>query len=265
MDVALALILPLIGGFLFVSETVHFKFKTAREDGHRLYFRVSYYGFVLFLASALIYFGFWYFRDHLPWMVWLHQQLVDFIGPALKEPARASGYVRFLCICAFSVLIGRWLPPIINRCTENTKPAKRAVKDAASKDELEDLLVEAVSNQKAIQVTMSSGKVYVGLPIGTAEPRATRRAIAMLPLISGYRDEKQEVEFTTHYDKAFDPNKPKEANNFRLVLPADKIVSAAFFDIQTYARFNVPKIPPVPQGLASALLAAPEDPGETFK
>ena len=54
MDAVFALILPLVGGFFVVREATFIKYQAAREYGHRLYFRITYYGFWLFLASLLI-------------------------------------------------------------------------------------------------------------------------------------------------------------------------------------------------------------------
>ena len=54
MDVALVLILPVIGGYYFASYWNFTKFRCAREDGHRLYFRAALYGTILFLIAYLL-------------------------------------------------------------------------------------------------------------------------------------------------------------------------------------------------------------------
>lgn len=222
-----------------MKDANYVKYVVAREDGHRFYFRVSYYGLFFFILSATVYLSaVHWLRPRFPFLTFLQQPLVDAIGPMLKEQSRAQAQVDFLCICLFTVFLGRFSPPLVNFVLKNSEFEKRAVEGALTKDELEGLLVDALAKQMTILVTMSSGKVYVGWPLGTAEPRAARKAIAMLPLISGYRDNKQEAQFTTHYDRAFDPTKAEEADRFRLVLHVDKIVAAAFFDIQTFEKFK---------------------------
>ncbi len=154
---------------------------------------------------------------------------------ANDEGAEAGeGQINFAIICLLSIPIGRFSPLLLNKIM--SKKSADALLEAAAKDEMEGLLVDAIKGGKMISVTMSSGKVYAGQPIGTAEPRSTRKAIAMLPLVSGYREDNGKLIFTTHYDQIF--KDAADAGDYRLVLPSDKIVSAAFFDAEVYERFN---------------------------
>lgn len=80
--------------------------------------------------------------------------------------------------------------------------------------------------------------------VGAFEPRTERRAIALQPLMSGYRNDRGKVTFTTFYDTQI-AQAPNEADKgeFRLVLPVDKMLSISFFDVETYARFNAVDAP----------------------
>src|SRR5438105_2436179 len=53
MDVALLLILPVIGGYYFASRWNFTRYYSVREEGHRLYFRAVLYGTILFAAAYL--------------------------------------------------------------------------------------------------------------------------------------------------------------------------------------------------------------------
>lgn len=167
VDAAFALVLPLVGGFFVVREARFIKYQAAREDGHRLYFRIAYYGFWLFLWSSL-----------------------------------------------------------------------QALSEAASQNELEGLLIDAVAEAKSVLVTLTTGKAYVGFVLSNPQPGSERRVIALLPLASGYRSSTNEPVLTTFYDQIYSKSDTADREDFRLVLSLDKIVSAAFFDFEIYERFN---------------------------
>lgn len=237
MEVALLLLLPLVGGYFFAKEVNFIKFEVAREDGHRFYFTAAYYGLVCFLVSVILFMLLKTAKDHISLFNFLdliQEFIIDIFAPMLKEQKQARGQINFSIICLFSIFVGRFSPMLINRLMRTKGIA--ALKEAAAKDEFEGLLVDAISGQKMISVTLSTGKVYAGQPIGTAEPRSSRKAIAMLPLVSGYRDDDGKLNLTTHYDQIF--SEANDAGDYRLILPIDKIISAAFFDALVYERFN---------------------------
>lgn len=237
MEAALALLLPLIGGSLFVRGCTGLRYKAAREDGHRLYFRVAYHGVVLFVVStacllavdwALGNFGF--YRAAI-------EMAVARLAPLFKEPRNAGGQSAFLAICLFSVLLGRVSPLLVNVIFKTRQ--EDALWAAASENELEEFLLDALARLKSVAITLTSGKVYVGYVLTTPEPRTDRRVIALLPLMSGYRQEAGgKVVFTTYYDQFYRGENDLGTDDFKLVLPIDKMVSLSFFDVAVYARFN---------------------------
>ncbi len=223
-----------------MKEANFIKYEVAREDGHRFYFRAAYYGLWCFVAAVVLFLLLKSLKDYFSCLHFLdaiQEYIVGNFSPMLKEQKQARGQINFTIICLFSIPIGRFTPLLVNKAMR--KKSAEALIEAAVKDELEGLLVDAINNGKMISVTMSSGKVYAGQPIGTAEPRSTRKAIAMLPLVSGYREANGKLIFTTHYDQIF--KEAKDAGDYRLILPSDKIVSAAFFDAEVYEKFNAVK------------------------
>ena len=78
--------------------------------------------------------------------------------------------------------------------------------------------------------------------LSNAEPRAERRVIALLPLASGNRSDRNELVLTTFYDQIYSQNDAADNDDFRLVLSVDKIVSTAFFDFEIYEKFNAGKV-----------------------
>jgi hypothetical protein len=242
LEAAFALLLPLVAGYLYVSSCNQLKYKLARDDGHRLYFRIAYFGVLHFLlTAAVLSLAYWFLEDQSAFQE-ARDRAVELVKPLLKEPEKApDAQVGFLLICTLSVALGRFLPHADNSLFKGK--AEQAVLDAASQDDLELLLLEAAIQYKSISVTTSSGKVYVGLVVQTGEPKTNRRVIALLPFMSGYRTETGKVIFTTFYDEIYQERAKErddeESNDFRLILPTDKLVSISFFDIKVYEAFNV--------------------------
>lgn len=257
MEVAFALVLPLVAGYLYVSGCNPLRYKQARDDGHRLYFRIAYYGLLLFVATGLI-LGLVYWsldEDH-----WIHEvcaEAVRYAKPLLKESEAAPAQLSFLFVCVATVGLGRCLPLLENWLFQRWK--FRFVLEAAALDDLELFLLEAAVEYKSISVTTSSSKVYVGLVLQTGEPKMNRRVVTLLPFMSGYRTEAGKVIFTTFYDEVY-PQRDGNAESlsiaedFRLVLPIDKMVSVSFFDPKVYAAFNAKPPLSKPRRLATKAL-----------
>jgi hypothetical protein len=236
LDAAFALLLPLIAGYLYIRDSTVLRYKAAREDGHRLYFRIAFYGTVLFCVSlAMMSLGYVLVR-HYEWFERCWALLLAGVKPLMKVQDQAAGQLALFLICLFSVALGWASPRIINRLMKRT--IERALFDAVADNDLEKLLVEALHGVKTISVTLSSNKIYVGAVLTTPEPRSDRRSIAMLPYMSGYRRDDGKVMFTTFYDQVYATAEEGNKDEFRLVVPLEKIVTVSFFDVAVYARFN---------------------------
>lgn len=235
MNSAIALFLPLIGGFLFATRVDFIKYEIAREHGHRFYFRVGYCGFILFLTSFCIVYVLAWAYESLPHKDAPHKWVMNAIGPLLDDPQQADVKFRLWVTCVLSVFLGRFSPKIINWCRKEHKV--QMLYDAVRQDALESLLLGAINDEKTIAITTPLRKVYVGWPIETAEPNMERKYVAMLPLMSGYRDECGEVHFTTSYDWAYTGKNSPDAGRFLVVFPVNQITSASFFEPTIYAEF----------------------------
>lgn len=70
----------------------------------------------------------------------------------------------------------------------------------ATGDPLELLFDRAITHGSLVQVTLQSGKVYVGYVEATLDPSVPRKNVKVLPYLSGSRREgTHEVDFTTDY------------------------------------------------------------------
>lgn len=232
--------LPLIAGYLYVSDCKQVKYKHSREDGHRLYFRIAYFGLLLAFFPACVLALVDATCGEMTAFQQARDRLVDIAQPLLKDKAAAPAQVAFVLVCLGSVVLGRLLPTVDNLIFK--VKAEQAAYDAAATDDLELLLLEAAVQYKSISVTTSSGKAYVGLVLQTGEPKTDRRVIALLPFMSGYRNDSGRIVFTTFYDEIYQQRAAEreddESNDFRLILPIDKLVSVAFFDMKVYEAFS---------------------------
>lgn len=239
MEPAFALLLPLVGGYLYVVGYAATKYLVAREEGNRLYFRVAYHGVCLFLSSLILFGGAAWLLSHFEWFKALHAKVVEAISPLLKSRDSASAQVAFLVVCLGSVLLGRLAPFLFNKIRKGS--IQDALWKAAAENELEEFLLEALAELRTISITLGSGKVYVGIALITAEPKADRRVISLLPYMSGHREATGRVVFTTFYDQFYQGPADGNAERFKLILPLDKMQSISFFDMEVYEKFNPPK------------------------
>jgi hypothetical protein len=242
MDVALLLILPVLGGYYFTSNWNFTKYRCAREDGHRLYFRAALYGTFLFLIAHLL-------RVMLlnvsGWYVSFENSVVNLIQPLLKKPDAAnlaSNPSVVVVTAVYALVLGllSWIP--LNMFFKVGPSLLRAVKD----DDFERLIQSAVLRRMPLSVTMDNKKVYVGFVVTTSDPAHVRKTLGILPLVSGYRDDVGRVNFTTFYSaiyKAMKRDSETELSHlspddFEVVLPIEKIQSANLFDFVAYEEFG---------------------------
>lgn len=235
MEITALLLLPLVGGYFFANTCNITRFRAAREEGHRLYFRSALYGvlsFVLALLLRILLLNVW--ADYRAW----EQPALEAIRHILKEGSEDSAVVVFLLVIA--MLIGIVAGPLVNRALPKGWWLKLAIKD----DELEALLHRALARAMPVSLTMENGKVYVGFVLKTFEPKTVRKNFRILPLMSGYRSETGKVNFTTYYDKAYErvgigSNDARLSfQDFEIVLPTDKVHSAGLFDVHAYREFQ---------------------------
>lgn len=230
------LLLPLVGGYFFANTCNATRFRAAREEGHRLYFRAAFYGVILFAVALLL-----RVLVLIAWpgyRAWEHSALVA-IQPILKQGNEDAAIVVLLSLIALA--IGVLAGPVVNRLIIGKSFWLKA---AIKEDEFEALLHRAVARAMPVSLTMENGKVYVGFVSKTFEPKMSRKNFRILPLMSGYRSDAGKVNFTTYYDKAYErvglgANDARlSLRDFEIVLPTDKVHSAGLFDVRAYQEFQ---------------------------
>jgi hypothetical protein len=243
VNLATAILIPLIAGYAFSLTWDGSRYFAAREEGYRLYFRTALYGVVLFLAAALIHlYIISHFDGYLPY---LKNVLSAFINEQSKIK---DDQITLISLALITLLLGLFLGHTLNTLPYSKKILLFA---ATSNDDFEQLVIRSVRKSLPICVTMSNKKVYVGYAIRTIDPGDKRTALRILPLISGYRTEEGLINFNVSYHDVYEkispPNEDDEADedlshleisDFEKVLPYDEIQSSHLFDLAAYVRFQ---------------------------
>jgi hypothetical protein len=231
------LLLPLIGGFIFLTRWNYTVYFAKRLDKERLLLHASLTGLILlsisFALSTLIvsrptWPGFYYLLRLRHWWAW-HTPSYELSG-----------------VSTFALLLGVFAPSVLNRWPfgplwTQPKMIAKAIEDYGSP--MEKLLLKAVNENKYVMVTLKSGKVYIGR-VASTPPPDDDRAFQLLPLKSGHREDgKHRVELTTHYDEAFDmmlewESDPSAAiKDFGVVIPVREVLTATLFRPDLYSKY----------------------------
>ena len=236
---AALLLVALCGGYYFVSVSTPTRYHSAREVGHRFYFRVVHYAIWLALVASWLLFT---LSRNVPesWQTLVAGQAGLFPPPATYMEFLASplsyGIAPFTLLLAIVGSHGlngllRLLPGVQNRI----------LRHAVSGRDFENLMLHAHQRLKPLLLTLENGEVYVGLVSQALNPAKPREHLRVIPVFSGYKDQNtMEVVLTTDYDAmvrrigADDALSQHALEEFELVVPADRIVSASVFDRALY-------------------------------
>jgi hypothetical protein len=229
------LLLPLLGGYVFLTHWNHTRFDTKRYSGERLIFHSAIAGVVFLILSfftVLLLTRLW------PAVVPVWREIVPF-------PYTGTSFGAFLLGA-----VGWW--PLNHTCSKREKEQRSTIEEWG--DHLEELLERALRGTKQVMVTLSNGKVYAGFVTTNINPAFERKYLQLLPTSSGYRHpETRELTFTTDYAQVYEDMvregafTDEAADDFLLVIPIPEITSANIFDPASYARFNEAQPPGLPR------------------
>lgn len=241
MTLTPALLLAVLsGGFLFSVSFFPSKYHSARESGHKLYFRAVFYA--IFLVTCAI-------------AIWIFLRSGGPLSPALIPGLSCfeliitildSKYRDEVLMLAFTLSPSGFLLNLFFIAPKLNLNGL-LLKYIVSNRDFERLILRALSTSIPLLVTLESGKCYVGWAVRGIDPTEERKYIRILPLVSGYRGEDDHrVNFTTYYDEIIaeiDRSNEHElghleSEDFEVVIPVNKIVSAHLFDLTAYTRFR---------------------------
>ncbi|MEA2204398.1 MAG: hypothetical protein QOE77_1174 [Blastocatellia bacterium] len=187
------LLLPLLGGFLFLRWWNPTRYHALRAEKERLLILAAIPGLMSLIAAFALVSGLGYLFPCASWprvpcfpAWWQSHVPFDYAGTSLL---------------AFALGATAWKP--LNLVCSRDKAIDRIIEE--DKDAFEILLKKAQDNANTVAVTMSNGKVYVGYVLHTFNPAFPTRFIKILPTKSGYRDDLDKTyHFTVFYSEALD-------------------------------------------------------------
>ena len=216
-----------LGGYAFVARFVLTRDRMARWDGYEMLFACGIAGILLAaltlpLANAL---------DDVPGWLPAGTSVLTVAGVA----AIPTGYLLATVLKNLPGMEARRLSRV------------RSLAEANS-DLIKILLDDAIQGSWYVELTLRSGKSYVGLSVHNPYWTSSEFAdVELIPLFSGYRtDQQRELKLTRYYGDDIrrmvgDPATPREglsARDFRVVVPLREIVTARLFDPDVYEQMN---------------------------
>src|SRR5215213_7184076 len=155
------LLLPLLGGYVFITYWNYTRFSARRYSGERLLIHAALAGvFLLVLSYTIV-------------------LIVSAEWPSLATtwygwvPFKHSG------TSLGALLLGATLWWPLNFGFRKETELRRTIADW--NDYLEELLTDALEDTRQVSVTLSNGKVYVGFVVRTFDPAYDRKYIVILP------------------------------------------------------------------------------------
>jgi len=241
------LLLPLLGGFWWVSHWHPTRFKASRLSGHKLIFWSATAGVVLLAVSSVA------------------VEILSRNWPIVEREFKELFPFSYFGTASGAFLLGMfgWWP--INRLSDRYEwgwskrnQEVKAVTDSGN--HLEYLLMRAMSEQFQVQVTTFSRKVYVGYVTRTVDPAEDARYMKIIPSMSGFRRmDDLGIEYRTDYTGVLRQLADDEylghlgRNDFEVVIPISEIRSVSRWDPIAWERFETerpPDNPPAAEGMA---------------
>lgn len=219
------LLLPLLGGYLFIKNTFYFGLRAIRYNNQELLLSSAAAGLCALVPS---YFITKILSSYAPEFTnsWSNILNFEYSGTALTA----------LIILILAIFVERSFHE------EESQIIKIIRED---KDAIELILLKALQEEKLISITLKNNKVYVGF-ISQAffPPYKNLQSLKIIPVISGYRkEENMHVIFTTVYDHIVnfvDRNETinLDIDDFQIGIPLSEITSVNIFDFRVYDLFQ---------------------------
>jgi hypothetical protein len=212
------LLLPLLGGFLFISHWRRTKYHVLRIDGPRLLFYASCAG-VLFLLLSIV---------------------IDMALRRVSAPLVTQWYalvgIEHTGKPFVAFLLGAlgWYP--LNRFLDDGKEAGRVIEEKGSP--IERLLRRTMADATPVLIATKGGGIHVGYVTVNVNPALFVPSLQMAPVMSGHRgDDTKTIEFSTFYPDDGGDSGELGLSRFLMSLPLAEIASAQRFDAETYAVY----------------------------
>jgi len=213
------LLLPLLGGFIFVRYWNRTKYHAIRADKERILLLAATAGVIsLGLAFLVKAFSGWLFpcASFPSWpcfpSVWYRNfpfpysavSVLAFLLGAVAWIPLNKGVLTWttsLSKRSFWAPFGTWFRTTTRVGWDENEEIDRVIKEDG--DPLDMLLRYAEKESKTISATLTSGKIYVGFVSSTNPPTSQTRSVGIVPTKSGFRDPvTKQVHYEIYYSDA---------------------------------------------------------------
>ena len=223
------LLLPLLGGFIFIRMFFYTKFSTSKLSGQRLIIWAAVAGILFIIISRFVELILIEYCPNITDFWWKY---------GLPSPYSGTAFLAFILGAVL------WLP--LNFFSNREGASKWSIENYGSR--LEVLFFRAQEENKQIMVSLSDGKVYVGFIVWQPpEPHSDVSYFGILPTISGFRDSKtKEIAFVTDYFKIYERLDDTDdegtsllkIDDFEKYLKISSIETASIYDPDVFLMFN---------------------------
>lgn len=213
------LLLPLLGGFLFIHRAHYFRFGAQRLDGYRLLLQSAIAGTCL---------------------AGLARMFVELISlAALGRSGLKAWYIFFpfpySAESSLSLVLGPAMAALINFFIGTEKAKTREIERHGNA--LTRLLHRAAEESLLISVSLDNRKWYVGWVTESPNLDPQELYFRLLPFASGYRDKDTLETFRTVFYQNVLEDESLDPDGFFITLPLKDIRTANLFDPDVYNQY----------------------------
>ena len=228
MNLAL-LLLPVVGGYWFVTHFNLTRIQAARESGYHILFRSVLVGIFWYCVAAV---AVWFLDTCDMWGV---PSLIEWWGTLFPE--------TFTIETVTAIALGVLSPYVLNLFYSKERSRRRAA--SSTGDHMELLISDALRNQSPIEISLRSRKLYIGFVTGENASRHSDMAVSLIPIYSGHRTEDSlnlviDIDYRHAVKRLLDDAEREDWNpdDLRIVVPVGEIVSARQFDFAVHHAFQ---------------------------
>ena len=214
--------MPALAGYLFLAWFNGTRYSLPRETGYHIVFQSAIAGVVLFVVARTL------------------AVLANAFTPAVAECWHTIVPLDYSGTAAGAFLLAGTLPLVLNRLSRFEQLTARQKAAEAAGDHVSLIIDQAMLEGHFVELSLSSGKSYVGAPIQGTFGHRDGGDVALIPIVSGYRDkDSRDLVMTTNYATALKSRlSDLELDNLKVAFPMRDIVSARLFDQELFEVFQ---------------------------
>ena len=217
------LLVPALAGYLSLRWCNATRYSLVRETGYHMVFQSAIAGALLFFVARLV------------------VLFADRLAPAIGQYWKAILPLDYAGTAATTFLLAALIPLILNRFAKFDRLKAQESAARAAGDQISLIIDQAILEGRFVEVSLESGKSYVGSPIQGTFGHRDDGDVAIVPIASGYRDpETRDLIMTTNYAPAITQLTGSQLRDLKVAFPMRVIVSARLFDQDLYVAFGEP-------------------------